>query len=271
MRRLGVGTVLVQVPGVGGPGQLSPTLPQVPRMPVVRELSPGEEITFGRGAPDRPVDLRIDHPGIPRVAGRIRAQEDFWLISNLSTHQTYVVENPEGGGEYFKVAPRRLETPVPFEFARVVLPPEQGRVGIFVFAPQHTFLDPVAPGAGGPDATPAAYPLDESAKYFLVLVALCEPRLRDNASARLPSIPDVVRRLSRLPHCQDITRSAVTFHIDYLARTKLRVRDSGAELAEGRADWQRSALVSVALRFDLVREEHLLLLEPTGVSLAGRR
>jgi hypothetical protein len=33
---------------------------------------------------------------------------------------------------------------------------------------------------------------------------------------------------------------------------------AGAENAK--ADWQRSALVSLALQFDLVREEHLALL-----------
>src|SRR5690606_1199793 len=59
--------------------------------------------------------------------------------------------------------------------------------------------------------------------------------------------------------CGGLSRTAVNFHIDYLAREKLRVKEpSGA----GRADWQRAAPVSVALRFDLVRAEHLHLLPP---------
>ena len=46
-------------------------------------LEPGQSVSFGRGA--RPsVDMAIDHPGVPRLAGRITAVEDYWLLSNLS-------------------------------------------------------------------------------------------------------------------------------------------------------------------------------------------
>ena len=52
----------------------------------------------------------------------------------------------------------------------------------------------------------------------------------------------------------------MNFQIDYLARTKLRVRTPDGEGGPGKADWQREALVRLALRFDLVRDEHLSLL-----------
>ncbi len=222
---------------------------------VVIELSPGREITFGRGSADAPVDFPLDHPGISRRAGIIRAMEDYWLLTNLSRDSTLVVENPEGGGEFLKVAPRRAAAPIPFEFARVVLPVAGGACSFLVFASQHSFIDLDAPEAAAVgEPTISGFPLDETAKYFLVLIALCEPRLRDCTSAVIPTVPEVLERLHEVPGCAGLTRAAVNFHIDYLARTKLRVKPSSGSR---KADWQRAALVSVALRFDLVREEHL--------------
>src|SRR3978361_1313453 len=63
-----------------------------------------------------------DHTDVSRLAGESTAVEDYWLITNLSRDKTYVVDNPEGGGEYLTVSPRRVAAPVPFEFARVSLP-----------------------------------------------------------------------------------------------------------------------------------------------------
>lgn len=217
------------------------------------DLDEGAELTFGRGE----VDLVLDDPGVSRLAGRIRAAGDHWLISNLSRGSTYVVENPEGAGEFVKVAPRRLAMPVPFEFSRVVLPTRTSTVDFLVFAPSHLYADPDIPADQVGEATMLPFPLDVTAKYFLVLVALCEPRLRDAAAVAIPTVPEIIERLSGLESCRDLSRSAVNFHIDYLAGTKLRVKEPG----EGaKADWQRAALVSLVLRFNLVREEHLALL-----------
>lgn len=228
--------------------------------PAVIELSPGREATFGRGTVNAPVDFPLDHPGVSRRAGIIRAVEDYWLLTNLSRDSTLVVENPEGGGEFLKVAPGRVASPIPFEFARVLLPVADGPCSFLVFASQHSFVDfdtPETQAAGEP--TISGFPVDESAKYFLVLVALCEPRLRDCSSSVIPTVPEVLERLRGVPDGVELTRAAVNFHIDYLARTKLRVKPlSGSR----KADWQRAALVSIALRFDLVREEHLNRLNP---------
>jgi hypothetical protein len=226
---------------------------------MVLRLGPGEDLTFGRGAPNHPVRLRVQHRGVPRLAGRITAAEDHWLLSNLSLDRTYLVENPEGAGEHVKVVPRRLGAPIPFELARVVLPADPGAAEFVVFAPQHRFADTASLPALSGETTTAPFALDETSKYFLVLVALCEPRLRDGSSAALPTDREVLRRLQPLPGCQRLTRSAINFHIDYLARIKLRLRES-AVLQRPRLEWRRAALASFALRFDLVREEHLALL-----------
>jgi hypothetical protein len=107
-----------------------------------------------------------------------------------------------------------------------------------------------------------------TAKYFLVLVALCEPRLRDQPNHDVPTASQVAERLRPLPGCADLTRSAVNFHIDYLARTKLRFRPDADEPG-GRMEGKRAALAALALRLDLVREEHLALL-PSRWNQRGR-
>lgn len=216
---------------------------------VAAELKPGESATFGRGHDDVAVDIVVADRAVSRLAGRIQAVEDYWLISNLSTDRTYVVENPEGGGEFVKVPPQRMGMPVPFEFSRVILPAVHGTTGFLVFAPEHVYgKAATALGPGG--TTMGVFPLDRTAKYFLILVALCEPRLRDPSSTVVPTVPQLIERLDG----HALTRSGVNFHIDYLARTKLRVKQADEA---GKADWQRTALINLALRFNLVTDEDL--------------
>ena len=226
----------------------------------VYTLGPGQSVTFGRGAPNHPVGIVIDHPGVPRLAGRITATEDYWLLSNFNRERTYLVEDPEGAGAHVEVAPRRLAAPIPFELSKLVVPVDAGSAELVVFAPQHRFSDGDTPIVDDGDSTTTPFSLDETAKYFLVLVALCEPRLRNGAAVSLPSDKDIVARLRPLPGSSRISRSAVNFHIDYLARVKLRLRDDSDDGL--RSEWRRSALASFALRFDLVRDEHLALLRP---------
>lgn len=242
-------TVLVQAPSPAGE----------PSGQVVH-LRCGERVRFGRGSPGCPVDIELRHQGVSRLAGEISAVEDYWLITNLTDDKTYVVENPEGGGEYFTVPPRRLAAPVPFEFARVLLPVTDGPASFLVFAPQHCYAEPGASQVPEGSRTAQAFPLDETAKYFLVLVALCELRLRDSSTVALPSAGEIVERLIGHHSCGRLTRAAVNYHIDYLATVKLRVKQP---LVTGeRLEWKREALVAIALRFGLVRHEHLLLLPP---------
>jgi serine/threonine-protein kinase len=249
-------TVLVQVPSPdGGPPSQ------------VVNVGAGETLRFGRGAPDCEVDIALPHDGVSRLAGEISAAEDYWLISNFSRDKTYVVDNPEGGGEYVTVSPRRIAAPVPFEFARVTLPVTEGPVSFLVFAPQHSYAALNEPGFDG-ERTTAAFPLDETAKYFLILVALCEPRLRDSSTVALPTAGEIVQRLRAHEQCRGLTRAAVNHHIDYLAIMKLRVKEPRPG-ADERLEWKREALVSIALRFGLVRDEHRRLLRPPRTLAEG--
>ncbi|WP_396451144.1 hypothetical protein [Actinomadura sp.] len=234
-------------------------LPAVPHHEAVRkELAPGDTLSFGRGTPCHNVGLHLDNPTVPRLAGEILAVDDHWRLSNFSTDRTYVVENPEGAGEYLRVAPRRAACPVPFEFSRVVLSTDGPANSFQVFASQHLYLDPDEHDMIEPDgsSTVSAFSLDERATYFLVLVALCEPRLRDESSTALPTSRQISERLADLPD-RSLSLRAVNFHIDYLAERKLRVRQP---YEEERQDGKRAAVVDTALRFGLVSEDHLSLL-----------
>ncbi|MFD5192225.1 serine/threonine protein kinase [Streptomyces sp. NPDC058357] len=233
--------------------------------PVTLRLGPGEVARFGRGSATTPVELRLDDEAISRLAGEIRVTDDHWQLSNHSATQSYLVENPEGAGEYLRVPPRRAGAPIPFEFSRVVLPTRRDTTVAFqVFAPDHVYLDPDGMAGQWGSRTVTAYSLDETALYFLVLVALCEPRLRDESPVAVPTTPQIVERLKWHAACGGrLTARAVSSHIDYLAEEKMRI-STPAEHGSGgaRRNGKREALVGIALRFGLVREEHLALLPP---------
>ncbi|MBV6699408.1 serine/threonine protein kinase [Kitasatospora aureofaciens] len=264
--------IVIYLPPGGGAGSNAVTL----------RLGPGEVARFGRGSAATPVELRLADAAISRLAGEIRVTDDHWQLSNHSATQSYLVENPEGAGEYLRVPPRRAGAPIPFEFSRVVLPTRHGGALAFqVFAPDHVYLDPdglgadgLGPGGAWGSRTVTAYSLDETATYFLVLVALCEPRLRDESPLEVPTTPAIVERLAGHPACARLTARAVSSHIDYLAEEKMRISAPAEDDARrgGRRNGKRETLVAVALRFGLVREEHLALLPPRGADggRAGR-
>ncbi|MEV1069774.1 FHA domain-containing protein [Streptomyces sp. NPDC050263] len=237
--------------------------------PVSLRLGPGDVARFGRGSASVPVDLRIANPAVSRLAGEIRVTEDHWQLSNLSTNQTYLVENPEGAGEYFRVPPRRAGAPVPFEFARVLLPTRGSAVSFQVFAPDHVYLCANGMESLTGTGTLAGFSLDETSTYFLVLVALCEPRLRDESTVAVATTPQIVERLRNQPGCERLTNRAVSSHIDYLADEKLRITAPATTgPAQGmRRNGKREAVAGLALRFGLVREEHLVLLPSRRSSL----
>ncbi|MEU2672249.1 FHA domain-containing protein [Streptomyces sp. NPDC007164] len=226
-------------------------------------LEPGETLAFGRN-PAAPAaaaarrHLTIEHGGVSRTAGEITASVAFWTLSNHSARQTYVVENPEGAGEHIKVAPGRVEAPIPFEFSRVVLPAGGDLLNFDVWAPRHDYADRPADRSGG-EATALAFPLDRTKRYFQVLAALCEPRLRGEPHAPLPTVDQVTERLR--PVWPAAGRASVQWNIDYLA-VKLRLKQPPESAVGGpRLNGKKETLVALALRFDLVSQEQLDVLE----------
>jgi len=198
---------------------------------------------------------------VSRIAGEVTAHRAFWILSNLSEDQTYVVENPEGAGEHIKVAPGRMDAPVSFEFSRVVLPAAGDLLSFDVWAPRHRYSRTARSGLSGA-TTAQAFSLDRTKRYFAVLAALCEPRLRGEPHAALPAVDELVERLR--PTWPAANRSSVYWNIDYLT-VKLRLRP-GPDTAEPgrRLNGKKESLVSLALRFDLVREDDLVVLAPAA-------
>ncbi|MFF3729838.1 FHA domain-containing protein [Streptomyces sp. NPDC002476] len=227
-------------------------------------LEPGETLAFGRtpATPDAAAPRRhlaIAHCGVSRTAGEITALGAYWTLSNHSTRQTYVVENPEGAGEHIKLAPGRVEAPIPFEFSRVVLPAGGELLSFDVWAPRHDYADRTVGDRSGGEATTLAFPLDRSKRYFQVLAALCEPRLRGEPHAPLPTVDQVIERLR--PVWPAAGRASVQWNIDYLA-VKLRLKQPPDAASGGpRLNGKKETLVALALRFDLVSQEHLGVLE----------
>lgn len=230
-------------------------------------LAPGETLHFGRaqhaGAGDPAVRrLVIGDEAVSRTAGYVTASASFWALSNLSRHHTYVVENPEGAGEHIKVAPGRVEAPVPFEFSRVVLPAREGAATFDVWTPRHlyrsgTHYSDDESHAG--QTTAHAFSLDHSKRYFLVLTALCEPRLRGATWAPLPTSTQLIDRLRT--SWPGVNRASVQWNIDYLA-VKLGLKPAREESVCGeRLHGKKERLAVLALRFDLVSESDLNLLD----------
>lgn len=87
----------------------------------------------------------------------------------------------------------------------------------------------------------------------------------------VPTTPRIVERLRGHLTSGELTARAVSSHIDYLAEEKLRigVPDTPEPGRSDRRNGKREEIVGLALRFGLVREEHLALLPP--LARAGGR
>ncbi|MGW6681181.1 hypothetical protein ACWGBO_14995 [[Kitasatospora] papulosa] len=199
---------------------------------------------------------RFEPGGKPSI-GAFEFRENRLLVSNFTTSVTYVIENLEGGIELVKARPRQLQVTIPFEMSRVLIPSGDNITELTVFgSPPSLMGEELSARAAGPPMVN----IEEASKYFVVLVALCEPRLRGFSMAAVPSVQEVVERLRESSEFRDANRSSINYHITYLADQKLPVGRWAKYMNEGRMHSKREALVAFALRFDIVREEHLHLL-----------
>lgn len=224
----------------------------------VHHLHVGESITFGTCLCDEcQIDLRIPTSGSEaHVLGRITAYEDHWRLDTMSREPLTVhdLENPRDAIMLSGGARRAL---ILFELSRIcandnpivtVLGPEPGGRSL-------TMAPCPALAANGPDIC-----LDPQAKYFSVLVALCEVRLGGCADAVLPTSTEIAQSLAGRGVA--MTARAVDAQIDYLV-TKLNLRPTGFD-ARPKRSWRKEALVAASLRRGLIGPEHL----PHGVARA---
>ncbi|TNH30588.1 serine/threonine protein kinase [Micromonospora orduensis] len=220
-------------------------------------LPPNGNIVFG--SDENVADLVIPDEHAAGVVGRVIAADGHWTIQNATAQTPMLVENVAGND--FVSVPAGMEMPVPFTSARVLV---FGSTGILAFSVQAAGHPPRVPAR--PTADGGTSPLNHGAKYFGVLVALCEPALRYGPMSTLPTSAEIAQRLRRLPAYRSITSAAVDFHLNYLCTRKLRGFVDAYSSIVGApapvvAHSRRNALVQLALRFNLVRRQHLRMLE----------
>jgi hypothetical protein len=223
-------------------------------------LARGARVTFG-GEPAI-VDFPVRTSQLPDLLGTLTAWPDHWSITNHSDAVTMVIENLNGQG-FATVLPGTDNVPMPFTDARVLILGPSGLIGFVV----RTDLYARAGRVDGRQSSTAV--LDEDTKYFLVLVALCEPALRFGTMVSVPTSREIAAKLRRLDQCQDMTPEAVQYHLHYVLNHKLGEHVRHFSRLRGRAAGgvqfrhQRVMLAELSMRFNLVSREHLRLLEPT--------
>ena len=225
-------------------------------------LAPGQARSFGRGGRNRTVDIRLADrdKAVSRVAGEIISHGDHWRISNLSSTKSYIVENTERLAGFLQVPPNTQGMLVPFEISRVLVPGARGEHRFLVMAPAacSTVLVPETEafmGADPADTTSEhtdlrSFRIDRSHLYYRVLVAFCEPRLRDPGARFVPTQEQVAQRL-------DSTKAAVNSHIDYLIKSKFGLEQPDTRPGQ---DWRVELLTEKALHFGLVTRKDLAVL-----------
>ncbi len=162
-------------------------------------LGPGDELTFGRSA-----DLVIDdNRYLHRLIGRFTWSNGMWWLVNTGSSIALRLDDADGPS-YTRVAPGST-VPLSFETATLTFEaggrPYELRTELLVESPLLT-VDVMSAAderdAGGhidPEATTTAGSLPLNDEQRLLLVALCEPWLRDAASNELPTNRQLASRL----------------------------------------------------------------------------
>jgi hypothetical protein len=219
-------------------------------------LAPGDVRTIGRSTSERPVDIAVsDHGDVPADLGIISAAEDHWLISN-HTDQWLMIASVDEGGAFARIAPGRVEAPIPFEISRLIWP-RQGEelVLLEAFSMDARFRDAATSETG--ETVVLSWKKDS--KHFLVLTALCEPQLRAEDRSDVPNLDALVQRLRATTGYPEATRGSVKAQIEYLAVKCGKVPDDPDRTAFDNQKRQR--IVRYAMRFGLVQGEDLRALD----------
>jgi hypothetical protein len=237
------------------------------RRPRNIELPADGVTSFGRGSLDQAVDVVVsDRKEVSRLVGEVRVIDNYWSLTNHS-RQTLVVSSIDDCGAFLRVEPGRAAVPVPFELAGVSWPCRQGELQLFeAFAMDSRYTGAAGPPADDGGETTATFRMSEGSKHFLVLVALCEPQFRERDPLTAPSVTEVIERLQGTSAYANggTSEHGVNSQIEYLA-VKFRLRDPEASETVRRDDQKRLRIISFALRYGLVRYEHLALLDPVAV------
>jgi hypothetical protein len=166
-------------------------------------LSPGDTLTFGRGAghPLRlghsPEDLRV-----PRFAGKFECREDGVLVHNMSDKRTLVVQAFPGPG--YDVLPLMIAGTHPHPQVKVVITGGAGTYAIVVDTrPLGPRTAPADRGIAYRGGGTAGFDRIESMsrRHRLLLSALCLPMLtRSGPRAEVPTYAEMEKILGDQGH-----------------------------------------------------------------------
>jgi hypothetical protein len=174
-------------------GPIAPSRVLMPGRPPV-ELPVGTPMTFGRGAPAKPVDLEVSaNPRVSRRAGTVEATQYGVLLTNTGSNPLFVREGKNA-----------QETPVR-SGQTLLLMPGTSRItfaGVADFfevlvlgTASHNLVDEATVDEATSEKTAPAWALNKDTAYYWCLVALCEPTLRNPAEPWIPTSQQIANRL----------------------------------------------------------------------------
>lgn len=231
----------------------SPTTVVVPRDGRQVALRPGEAVTFGRDDPDDPdnaAHLGLSaNPRLHLLAGRIEVDDTGWVLTNLGRWLHLRVVEIDGPNRLDLHPGRAVRVPYPRCLVEAATGDET--VAIEVDCPR---LAAAGSGTGAGDgevplsgATVGGLGLDRGAGYFLALVALCAPRLRDPQSDEVATVGQIVQMLNARPGATErVTAKAIERRLAHVrhkiglatsdpysgSAAGLEVRDAARQLAD---------------------------------------
>ncbi len=163
-------------------------------------LTPGETLTFGRGADHA---LRIGHSPqdlrIPRFAGKLECRADGVLVHNMSDKRTLVVQTFPGPG--YDILPLMIAGTHPHPQVKVVVTGDAGTYAITVdtrrLGPRTAEPDDQAPERDRDRETVGFDRIESmSRRHRILLSALCLPMLtRSGQRANVPTYAELEKIL----------------------------------------------------------------------------
>lgn len=158
-----------------------------------RDVAVGEVLSFGRGAPGRPVDLEVSgSPRVSRQAGTVEATPYGMLVSNTGSNPIFVRLGEEPGAISLRPGQAYLVTT---GRARVTFPGVSDFFEVEVTAAGDTPSVGTDERTLAGERTTSAFGLNPDTAYFRCLIALCEPTLRYPDAPWIPTSTQIAERM----------------------------------------------------------------------------
>jgi hypothetical protein len=229
----------------------------------------GEIATIGRsveesGPTDAPHVGLSENPRLHTHAATVTVDAGGWVLANAGRWLNVRVVEADGPNRLDVGPGRSLRVPYPVCELEIALGDEVPRLKASCPLPDGVTDGPPPAGSG---STVSGLGLDPGTGYFLALVALCEPRLRDPQCAEVASVGQIVARLNHLsPPAERVTPKAVERRLAHV-RAKLGVGgvdEHGLSAAGLEVRDAARQVVELVLRTGTVTAADLARLDPGG-------